>query len=559
MNTSDLILYHDIISEFEKCNFREALILHKHFIKIAQPIQDPDEKEAFEILQEKGLLDDYKTFAIDYFKSQPQFDIKDDFDSIYETYGANNTLLAEQFLDSIGNEQFIDVENRNKKGEEIVEMIETLSTSDSKLDKLSKILKIAIKRGLPVAFVLSGSAKLYYLLKYLIDNREELAKYATIIFGIISQVLSSIPPINFTLFNIQKTPAVYEIIEEKKIINVTRYKNEYRYIIQYTTPSDSKSHDVSIVTVDENGDKNTTKLKTGPGQSISEPITSNKKFKSIKVFDNGVLQDSQTGLQAQKLIEKSKPATKQQINAPKTQSTERIIPKNEPKSINRIYPKKFETINSLPKNISEPKHTLPEKVDEIVDEIVDLPSSSINVNTPTFNNRKFNIPEVNVESEPVTVTPSSRKIIPDVPEKKKEPENYYSDPNNYYLEKKPEKAIDRPEEFNTRKSKISGIHASLDEMVENTLKKLLGENVSMKIHEYKINEYNDVEQFVEFLFPNKKNNFIMEYKSNGNTGRKSFERHPADYFKKKPRFSLPKINLDDEQVQNLLSGIRRKN
>ena len=233
MNTSDLFLYHEIISEFEKCNFREASILHKHFIKIAQPIQDPDEKEAFEILQEKGLLDDYKTFAIDYFKSQPQFDIEDDFDSIYETYGANNTLLAEQFLDSIGNEQFIDVENRNKKGEEIVEMIETLSASDSKLEKLSKILKIAIKRGLPVAFVLSGSAKLYYLLKYLIDNREELAKYATIIFGIISQVLSSIPPINFTLFNIQKTPAVYEVIEEKKIINVTRYKNEYRYIIQY--------------------------------------------------------------------------------------------------------------------------------------------------------------------------------------------------------------------------------------------------------------------------------------------------------------------------------------
>jgi hypothetical protein len=555
MNTSYLILYHDIIFEFEKCNFREASILHKHFVRIAQPIQDPDEKEAFEILQEKGLLDDYKTFAIDYFKSQPQFDIKDDFDSIYETYGANNTLLAEQFLDSIGNEQFIDVENRNKKGEEIVEMIETLSTSNSKLDKLSKILRISIKRGLPVAFVLSGSAKLYYLLKYVIDNREELAKYATIIFGIISQVLSSIPPINFTLFNIQKTPAVYEIVEEKKIINVTRYKNEYRYIIQYTTPSDSKSHNVSIVTVDENGDKNTTKLKTGPGQSISEPITSNKKFKSIKVFDNGVLQDSQTGLQAQKLIEKSKPATKQQMDAPKTQSTERITPINEPKSINRIYPKKLETINSLPKNISDPKSTLPEKADEIAD----LPSSSINVNTPTFNNRKFNIPEVNVESEPVTVTPSSRKIIPDVPEKKKEPENYYSDPNNYYLEKKPEKAIDRPEEFNTRKSKISGIHASLDEMVENTLKKLLGENVSMKIHEYKINEYNDVEQFVEFLFPNKKNNFIMEYKSNGNTGRKSFERHPADYFKKKPRFSLPKINLDDEQVQNLLSGIRRKN
>ena len=554
MNTSDLFLYHEIISEFEKCNFREASILHKHFIKIAQPIQDPDEKEAFEILQEKGLLDDYKTFAIDYFKSQPQFDIEDDFDSIYETYGANNTLLAEQFLDSIGNEQFIDVENRNKKGEEIVEMIETLSASDSKLEKLSKILKIAIKRGLPVAFVLSGSAKLYYLLKYLIDNREELAKYATIIFGIISQVLSSIPPINFTLFNIQKTPAVYEVIEEKKIINVTRYKNEYRYIIQYTTPSDSKSHDVSIITVDENGDKNTTKLKTGPGQSISEPITSNKKFKSIKVFDNGVLQDSQTGLQAQKQIEKSKPASKQQMDAPKTQSTERIIPINEPKSINRIDPKKLDTIKKIPKNISEPKSTLPEKTDEIVD----LPSSSINVNTPTFNNRKFNLPEVNVESEPIAVTPSSRKIIPDVPEKKKEPENIYSDPNNYYLEKKPEKAIDQPEEFNTKRSKISGIHASLDEMVENTLKKHLGENVSMKIHEYKINEYNDVEQFVEFLFPNKKNNFIMEYKSNGNTGRKSSERHPADYFKKKPRFSLPKINLDDEQVQNILSGIIKK-
>ena len=554
MNTTDLFLYHEIISEFEKCNFREASILHKHFIKIAQPIQDPDEKEAFEILQEKGLLDDYKTFAIDYFKSQPQFDIEDDFDSIYETYGANNTLLAEQFLDSIGNEQFIDVENRNKKGEEIVEMIETLSASDSKLEKLSKILKIAIKRGLPVAFVLSGSAKLYYLLKYLIDNREELAKYATIIFGIISQVLSSIPPINFTLFNIQKTPAVYEVIEEKKIINVTRYKNEYRYIIQYTTPSDSKSHDVSIITVDENGDKNTTKLKTGPGQSISEPITSNKKFKSIKVFDNGVLQDSQTGLQAQKQIEKSKPASKQQMDAPKTQSTERIIPINEPKSINRIDPKKLDTIKKIPKNISEPKSTLPEKTDEIVD----LPSSSINVNTPTFNNRKFNLPEVNVESEPIAVTPSSRKIIPDVPEKKKEPENIYSDPNNYYLEKKPEKAIDQPEEFNTKRSKISGIHASLDEMVENTLKKHLGENVSMKIHEYKINEYNDVEQFVEFLFPNKKNNFIMEYKSNGNTGRKSSERHPADYFKKKPRFSLPKINLDDEQVQNILSGIIKK-
>ena len=554
MNTSDLFLYHEIISEFEKCNFREASILHKHFIKIAQPIQDPDEKEAFEILQEKGLLDDYKTFAIDYFKSQPQFDIEDDFDSIYETYGANNTLLAEQFLDSIGNEQFIDVENRNKKGEEIVEMIETLSASDSELEKLSKILKIAIKRGLPVAFVLSGSAKLYYLLKYLIDNREELAKYATIIFGIISQVLSSIPPINFTLFNIQKTPAVYEVIEEKKIINVTRYKNEYRYIIQYTTPSDSKSHDVSIITVDENGDKYTTKLKTWPGQSISEPITSNKKFKSIKVFDNGVLQDSQTGLQSQKQIEKSKPASKQQMDAPKTQSTERIIPINEPKSINRIDPKKLDTIKKIPKNISEPKSTLPEKTDEIVD----LPSSSINVNTPTFNNRKFNLPEVNVESEPIAVTPSSRKIIPDVPEKKKEPENIYSDPNNYYLEKKPEKAIDQPEEFNTKRSKISGIHASLDEMVENTLKKHLGENVSMKIHEYKINEYNDVEQFVEFLFPNKKNNFIMEYKSNGNTGRKSFERHPADYFKKKPRFSLPKINLDDEQVQNILSGIIKK-
>ena len=554
MNTSDLFLYHEIISEFEKCNFREASILHKHFIKIAQPIQDPDEKEAFEILQEKGLLDDYKTFAIDYFKSQPQFDIEDDFDSIYETYGANNTLLAEQFLDSIGNEQFIDVENRNKKGEEIVEMIETLSASDSELEKLSKILKIAIKRGLPVAFVLSGSAKLYYLLKYLIDNREELAKYATIVFGIISQVLSSIPPINFTLFNIQKTPAVYEVIEEKKIINVTRYKNEYRYIIQYTTPSDSKFHDVSIITVDENGDKNTTKLKTGPGQSISEPITSNKKFKSIKVFDNGVLQDSQTGLQAQKQIEKSKPASKQQMDAPKTQSTERIIPINEPKSINRIDPKKLDTIKKIPKNISEPKSTLPEKTDEIVD----LPSSSINVNTPTFNNRKFNLPEVNVESEPIAVTPSSRKIIPDVPEKKKEPENIYSDPNNYYLEKKPEKAIDQPEEFNTKRSKISGIHASLDEMVENTLKKHLGENVSMKIHEYKINEYNDVEQFVEFLFPNKKNNFIMEYKSNGNTGRKSSERHPADYFKKKPRFSLPKINLDDEQVQNILSGIIKK-
>ena len=197
---------------------------------------------------------------------------------------------------------------------------------------------------------------------------------------------------------------------------------------------------------------------------------------------------------------------------------------------------------------------MPEKTDEIVD----LPSSSINVNTPTFNNRKFNLPEVNVESEPIAVTPSSRKIIPDVPEKKKEPENIYSDPNNYYLEKKPEKAIDQPEEFNTKRSKISGIHASLDEMVENTLKKHLGENVSMKIHEYKINEYNDVEQFVEFLFPNKKNNFIMEYKSNGNTGRKSFERHPADYFKKKPRFSLPKINLDDEQVQNILSGIIKK-
>ena len=50
----------------------------------------------------------------------------------------------------------------------------------------------------------------------------------------------------------------------------------------------------------------------------------------------------------------------------------------------------------------------------------------------------------------------------------------------------------------------------------------------------------------------------MEYKSNGNTGRKSFERHPADYFKKKPKFSLPKINLEHDEIQGILAGLRKK-
>jgi hypothetical protein len=86
----------------------------------------------------------------------------------------------------------------------------------------------------------------------------------------------------------------------------------------------------------------------------------------------------------------------------------------------------------------------------------------------------------------------------------------------------------------------------------------LGENVSLRIHEPTSNEYEDVNQFVEFIFPDKKKNYIVEFNLNGNTGRKSKENHSADFFKKKSRFSLPKVNLDDEQVQGILSGLLRR-
>ena len=562
MKNYDLVLLNDIINIFEENKFAEANILHKQFIKLAQPIQNENEKEALEIIVEKNLQDQFKQFAIEYYKSQSQFDESDDFDSIFTTYGSNNNILAEQFLLSLGNEDFIDVQDRAEKGEEIVEILDIIAESDIRLQKVNTTLKAAISRGLPIAFVLAGSAKLYYLLKYLINNREEVAKYATVIFGIISSLLASIPPINFTLFNIQKVPTAYEMIEERRIINVTKINNIYKYVIDYKTPDDGKNHEVSIVTLDDNNDREITKLKSGPGQLISEPFESFKKYKTVRVYDNGELVDSQNENEANKqILAPQAQDTKLKLPDSKTKfrKVEPAVPNVEkskfpdfkPKSM--IAPNKsIENLKTYPQKSRSKLGPMSDKLDESEIFPISVPSTTVK---PTSN---LVAPSIDIKTDPLTVNPSSKTMIPDITEKKKEPENYYSDPNNYYLEKKPEKAIDQPEEFNTRRSKILGIHASLDEMVENTLLKHLGENVSIKIHEYKINEYNDVEQFVEFLFPNKKNNFIMEYKSNGNTGRKSFERHPADYFKKKPKFSLPKINLEHDEIQGILAGLRKK-
>jgi hypothetical protein len=115
MKTFDLVLFHDIITTFENNNFKEASILHSHFIKVAQPTQNPSDKEALDIIAEKGLEEEYKNFAIDFFRSQPQFEESDDFEEIFNVYGSNNSLLAEQFLQSTGNDQFIDVQERSEK------------------------------------------------------------------------------------------------------------------------------------------------------------------------------------------------------------------------------------------------------------------------------------------------------------------------------------------------------------------------------------------------------------------------------------------------------------
>lgn len=540
MKTFDLVLFHDIITTFENNNFKEASILHSHFIKVAQPTQNPSDKEALDIIAEKGLEEEYKNFAIEYFRSQPQFEESDDFEEIFNVYGSNNSLLAEQFLQSTGNDQFIDVQERSEKGEEIVEMLETLSVSDKRINKLNETLKVAIRKGLPVAFVLAGSAKLYYLLKYLIENREEIAKYITVIFGVISSILSSLPPVNFTLFNIQQIPSVSEIVEDRRIINVTRVNDVYRYFIQYQTPNDDKFHQIIIETVDENNDRNTTKLKAKSGEKISEPFTSPKKFKSIKVFDNGKLVDSQSKAQASKQIEDKKERVNQHSDTPPSKQSPTKIKSEE----NIKVP--------LPQAVSKPKSKIgpaEEKIDQKNTEN-NVSDQAMSLTTPTFNNRQFNTPQINVETEPVEVQPSSSRIKPNIPEKRED--------NKYYLENKPDTALDKPEEFNSKRSRIPGIHPELDDMVVDTMRKHLGENVSLKIHEPTSNEYDDVNQFVEFIFPDKKKNYIVEFNLNGNTGRKSKENHSADFFKKKSRFSLPKVNLDDEQVQGILSGLLRR-
>jgi superfamily II DNA/RNA helicase len=195
-----------------------------------------------------------------------------------------------------------------------------IAESDIRLQKVNTTLKAAISRGLPIAFVLAGSAKLYYLLRYLINNREEVAKYATIIFGIVSSLLASIPTINFTLFNIQKVPTAYEMIEERRIINVTKINNIYKYVIDYKTADDGKNHEVSIVTLDNNDDREITKLRSGPGQLISENFESSKKYKTVRVYDNGELVDSQNENEANK-----------QILAPQVQNTKLRSPESKTK------------------------------------------------------------------------------------------------------------------------------------------------------------------------------------------------------------------------------------
>ena len=540
MKTFDLVLFHDIITTFENNNFKEASILHSHFIKVAQPTQNPSDKEALDIIAEKGLEEEYKNFAIDFFRSQPQFEESDDFKEIFNIYGSNNSLLAEQFLQSTGNDQFIDVQEKSEKGEEIVEMLETLSASDKRINKLNETLKVAIRKGLPVAFVLAGSSKLYYLLKYLIENREEIAKYVTVIFGVISSILSSLPPVNLTLFNIQQIPSVSEIVEDRRIINVTRVNDVYRYFIQYQTPSDNKVHQIIIETVDENDDRNTTKLKAKSGEKISESFTSPKEFKSIKVFDNGKLVNSQSKAQASKQIEDKKDRVNQQSNTPASKQSPTKIKSEE----NFKLP--------LPQTISKPKNKIgpaEEKIDQNSTEN-NVSDQAMSLSTPIFNNRQFNTPQINVETEPAEVEQSSSRIKPNIPEKRED--------NKYYLENKPDTALDKTEEFNSKRSRIPGIHPELDDMVVDTMRKHLGENVSLRIHEPTSNEYDDVNQFVEFIFPDKKKNYIVEFNLNGNTGRKSKENHSADFFKKKSRFSLPKVNLDDEQVQGILSGLLRR-
>lgn len=553
MKNYDLVLFHEIISEFEKNNYKEATVLHRHFIKVAQIQQNPHEKEAFDIIAEKGLSDQYKNFAIEYFKRQPQFDESDDYETIFNNYGVNNTILAEQFLSSLGNIQFDNLDERTEKGNEITEMLETLSESNIEIKKANDTLKVAIKKGLPIALALAGSAKLYNLLKYLLENREEIAKYASVVMGVISSILASLPPINFTLFNIQKIPTAYEIVEERRVINTTRVNNIYRYFIEYKTPDDNKNHEVTIVTIDENNDRSSTKIKIGPGQMISEPFESKQKYKSVKVYDNGKLIESQSGSEAAKEIN----IKQKEFNSGKSTSKPQKLPieKNVNPNISTPYTSSGFVQPKLPKQKTKIRiGPVPEKSSDMIDTSVDTSISPLTIQTPTFNNRKFNTPDINIDTEPLTVSPSGFKIKPDIPEKKEEKQ----EDSKYYLENKPESAINKPEELGQRRSKIAGIHVFLDDLVENTLKRYLGENVSMKIHEYKTNEFDDVEQFVEFIFPNKKDNFIMEYKLNGNTGRRSMERHPADYFKKRPRLSLPKINLDDEQVQGILSGLLRK-
>lgn len=554
MKNYDLVLFNDIINIFEENKFAEANILHKQFIKLAQPIQNVNEKEALDIIAEKNLQDQFKQFAIEYYKSQSQFDESDDFNSIFQTYGSNNNILAEQFLLSLGNEDFIDVQDRAEKGKEIVEILDIIAESDIRLQKVNTTLKAAISRGLPIAFVLAGSAKLYYLLRYLINNREEVAKYATIIFGIVSSLLASIPTINFTLFNIQKVPTAYEMIEERRIINVTKINNIYKYVIDYKTADDGKNHEVSIVTLDNNDDREITKLRSGPGQLISENFESSKKYKTVRVYDNGELVDSQNENEANK-----------QILAPQVQNTKLRSPESKTK-FRKVEPevpgieknkfpdfkpksmlkpnKSIENLSTYPQKSRSKLGPISDKLDESEIFPISVPSTTVK---PTSN---LVAPSIDIKTDPLTVNPNSKTMIPDITENKED--------TGYYLDKKPDFAKDQPEEFKSRKSRIQGIHISLDEMVENTLKRHLGENVSMKIHDFKTNEYNDVEQFVEFLFPNKKDNFIMEYKLNGNTDRKSMIRHPADYFKKKSRFSLPKINLDDEQVQGILYGLLKK-
>ena len=88
MKNYDLVLLNDIIKIFEENKFAEANILHKQFVKLAQPIQNENEKEALDIIAEKNLQDQFKQFAIKYYKSQSQFDESDDFDSIFTTYGS---------------------------------------------------------------------------------------------------------------------------------------------------------------------------------------------------------------------------------------------------------------------------------------------------------------------------------------------------------------------------------------------------------------------------------------------------------------------------------------